>query len=503
MPRATDPRSALVSPGSLLRAWRRASGLTQAELGEQVHVSAAAVSAWETGARGIPARALDRLDTALGAGGCLVGLSRAIGTSILEPRTRWGHAFHASSGPVWAWIRPQRAGRVHGLARFRVFAFDIDHEVGPEGLFMQAPGLDPNWAVTVHTQTPVWVDFGQGVPPDWLGVPKVSSAALRDVVLSHPSDPMLGLVVDSVRRFAGGSAAALRTRVRGLVDARRWDLLEEQWRRGQDAVVPVAPPGGPRPPRTPEEQRALHRRLRNARGLSQAEAAVAVTELLRDRSVPAITRGTPPVSKMQIHNYESGRRGRVPHLPALLDRAYDAYGFSCFEPVRTWRVRHDSVATVFPDFWLGPVTLVVRASGEEPEPGPLRLSWRHRRIEVPLPSVPLSSAPLSVGCLRLPDDGDLTVQLPPGWTVDVRMGFDPDAMELITDWVPVSPQAARAVVDRVVCSLGLAVGVSESDLRWAALTGDVGPARCVAAAAPTLPTGSTGRCTSRPQAPRP
>lgn len=500
MPPGTGPRHVLTSPGSLLRAWRKADGLTQVDLGELVQVSAAAVSAWETGVRGIPARALDQLDAALGAGGCLAGLSTSIGTSALEVRTRWSYGFHAARGPVWAWIRPPRAARVQGLARFRVFAFGIDHEVGPEGLFMQAPRLDPNWAVTVYTQTPVWVNFGEGVPPDWLGVPRISSAALRDVVLSRPGDPMLKLVVDGVQRLAGGDTVALRTRLRRLVDPQRWDLLEAQWRRGEDAAPPPLAPGGPRPPRTVEGQRALHRRLRNARGMSQAETAAAVTQLLRERlpAAPVSSHARSAVSMMQIHNYESGRRGRVPHLPALLDRAYDAYGFSCFEPVRTSRVRHDSVSAIFPDFWLGPVTLAVRAVTEGAGAGPVRLSWRNRRIEVAL-----SSAPVSLGCIRFREDGDLTVQLPRGWTVEVRMGYDPDAVELITGWVPVSREVGRAVVDRVVSSLGLAVGVSETDLHRAIHAEEEGAAESVATTGPTLIAGSTGCCTSRQYGPGP
>lgn len=490
----------LTSPGSLLRAWRRAGGLTQAHLGEQVHVSAAAVSAWETGVREIPAGALQLLDAALDARGCLVDLARAIGTATLEPRTRWRHAFAESPGPQWAWIRPPHAGRLQGLARFRVFALGIDHEVGPEGLIMQAPHLDPTWAVTVQTRTPVWVDFGRGEPPDWLGVPRISSADLRDVVLGHPRDPMLDAVIASIRQLAGGDTAVLRARLRALVDEQRWDLLEEQWRRGDDAPGPPAAADGPRPPCTPEGQRALHRRLRNARGMSQAEAAVAATRLLQHHGAPAPVSGhaTSSVSMMQIHNYETGRRGRVPHLPALLDRVYDAYGFSCFEPVRTSRVRDDSVAAIFPDFWLGPVTLTVHAQHEEAGAGPLTLRWRNRRTEV----AP-GAAPMMLGCLRFPEDGDLTIELPPGWTVDVRMGDHPDAVQLIADWAPVSPEVGSAMVSRIVSSLRLAVGVSESDLRWALSTGEERPLDGGTASSPTPAPDSTGLCTSRDGAPVP
>lgn len=483
----------LSSPGSLLRAWRRASGRTQAELAERLGVTSAAVSAWETGVRGIPLPALEELDVVLAAGGCLVGLCVAIGTMLLEPRTRWAHAFHDDPGPVWAWIRPRTPGRVRGLARLRVFAFGLDHEVGPEGLFMVAPRLDPNWAVTVQTEEPVWVDFGRGVPPDWLGVPTVSSVGLRDIVLTHPSDPMLGLLVDGVRRLGGGDGTALRVRLRALVDAARWDALEAQWRRGTD----VEPPCGvdePAPPRTPEARRDLHRRLRAARGLSQADAAQVATRLLGGREgrapVPGAAAPT-AVSAMQIHNYETGRRGRVPHLAALLDRAYDAFGTSCFEPVRTTDLRPGAVAADLPDFWLGPVTVAARPVGRAAGPGPMTLRWRGR-----LRQVLLCSAPVTLECLRLPDDGDLTVSLPAGWRLDVWMGHDPGARELVTDWVPVSQDVGRAVVERVLTSVRLAVGVSEEDLRQAILGAADAPVQPPAAPESTIRCTSTAGCTT-------
>ncbi|WP_323096660.1 helix-turn-helix transcriptional regulator [Intrasporangium sp. YIM S08009] len=482
----------LSSPGSLLRAWRRANGRTQAELGERLGVTSAAVSAWETGVRGIPLPALEELDVVLAAGGCLVGLCVAVGTMLLEPRTRWAHAFHDDTGPVWAWIRPRSAGRVRGLARLRVFAFGLDHEVGPEGLFMVAPRLDPNWAVTVQTEEPVWVDFGRGVPPDWLGVPTVSSVGLRDVVLTHPGDPMLDLLVDGVQRLAGGDVTALRARLRGLVDAARWDALEAQWHRGTD----LQPPRGvhdPAPPRTPEGWRALHRRLREARGLSQADAAQVATRLLRGEDRRPAVPGTAPsaVSAMQIHNYETGRRGRVPHLAALLDRSYDAFGTSCFEPVRTSDLRPGAVAAAVPDFWIGPVTVVARPVGRAAVPGPMTLRWRGR-----LRHVLLCSAPVTLGCLRLADDGDLTVSLPAGWRLDVWMGHDPGARELVTDWVPVSPEVGRAALERVLASVRLAVGVSEEDLRRAILGAAGGPVQRPAAPESTISCTSTAGCTT-------
>ncbi|WP_076258225.1 helix-turn-helix domain-containing protein [Intrasporangium flavum] len=487
----------LSSPGSLLRAWRRASGRTQAELAQRLGVTSAAVSAWETGVRGIPVPALEQLDDVLAAGGCLVGLCLALGTMLLEPRTRWGHAFREGSGPVWAWVRPRSAGRVRGLARLRVVAFGLDHEVGPDGLFVVAPRLDPNWTVSVQTETPVWVDFGRGVPPDWLGVPRVSSVGLRDIVLTHPSDPMLDLLLDSVRRQAGGDTESLRRRLRGLVEDVRWDALEEQWRKGTDLVPPQ---GGDdaAPPRTPEGRRALHRRLRAARGMSQADAAAATTRLLQSRvRRPHHAREVPrAVSAMQIHNYETGRRGRVPHLPALLDLAYDAFGTSCFEPVRSTDLRPGALGVAFPDFWVGPVTVTARPLLRAGAPGPMTLRWRGR-----LRQEQLCSAPVTLGCVRLAEDGDLIVSLPPGWRLDAWMGHDPRARELVSDWVPVSPEAGRAAVERVLSSVCRAVGVAEEDLRRAIAGTADGQVRHPDAPDPTAACTSTPSCTTDRYAP--
>jgi hypothetical protein len=202
------------------------------------------------------------------------------------------------------------------------------------------------------------------------------------------------------------------------------------------------------------------------------------------------------VSAMQIHNYETGRRGRVPHLPALLDVAYDAFGTSCFEPVRTTDLRPGAVAAAFPDYWIGPVTVVARPVGRTAARGPLTLRWRGR-----LRQVQLCSGPATFGCLRLPEDGDLIVTLPAGWRLDVRMGHDPGARELLTDWVPVSPEVGRATVGRVLASVCRAVGVSEEELHRAISGAAEGPLQHRAAPESTIRCTSTPPCTHPRPAP--
>jgi hypothetical protein len=62
---------------------------------------------------------------------------------------------------------------------------------------------------------------------------------------------------------------------------------------------------------------------------------------------------------------------------------------------------------------------------------------------------------------RFPEDSGLTVEVPPGWSVDVWMGSDREAVELPTDWVPVSPDAEQAIFQRVVASIRMALGISQ------------------------------------------
>ena len=97
------------------------------------------------------------------------------------------------------------------------------------------------------------------------------------------------------------------------------------------------------------------------------------------------------------------------------------------------------------------------------------MSWRSRRLEVRLDSSDFAdpSGPVRLGCIRFPEDGDLTVELPTGWTVDAWMGYDPDAAELVTDWMPVNPEAGQLIFERALAGLQRAVGVSEDELRRA------------------------------------
>ncbi|WP_426241373.1 helix-turn-helix domain-containing protein [Nocardioides sp. LHG3406-4] len=455
---------ALESPGSLLREWRIRNEWTQSELADVVGVTAAAVSAWETGSRRIMLDSLVRLDAVLGADGCLIDLVRAIGSCALEPRSRWGHIF-AEPGPAWVWLRTADGARLRGTCHGGLLGYAIDHPPGPGGVFAALPMADPRWDVRVELEGPAWVDFGRGTPPSWLDLPMLSSVAL---VLTRPRDKGVGFYIEAVRRRDRGDPDTLRDRLRILIGAERWDILERQV-LATDAppTEPPGPPDAPWPPRTAEERRRLHRLLRETRGLSQVDAAEMATRIART-SRPPTAPSVRPVTAMQVHNYEHGRTSRTRHLPALLDLAYGGYGWTCFERVPVARRSSTRFEVPFPGFWLGPVTLAVRPAGVA-HPGGLTLTWPTRRRDRALPA-----HGGVLGFVRRPGDGTLTVETPAGWLVEAWMGYDPDATDALGDWVPYGPEAEDQAVELLEANVLGAFGITACDVRHA-LSGNCEP----------------------------
>lgn len=373
---AADPvavRSALASPGALLRAWRTAMGWTQGDVARAVRVTRAAVTSWEAGARRIPPRALEDLDFAWVTGGSLTGLVRAVGsrrsTGFAGPRHRWGHVFPAESGPVWAWTRPADGDRVAGSVRLGLRELGFEGTADRDGLVLALPGTGAQLSLRVTLNAPGWTDFGRGTVPSWLKRPV---------------------------RIIPDSAAEVH--------------------------VPADPAGtGARPPGTPEERVALHRQLREARAMSQADAASAATAVLASGGAGEAGR----VTRQQVRNYEEGRASRVPYLPALLDMAYDAFGWSCREPVAVTRVGTDTFEAAFPAWWAGPVSVTAVSVSDFPDPGFIRLRFRDRVWQCPLACAPTGSEPgaaVTAEHVRTPDEPPLTVQVPAGWRVQACMG---------------------------------------------------------------------------------
>jgi DNA-binding XRE family transcriptional regulator len=268
-------------------------GWTQDDVARTVRVSRAAVTSWETDARRAPARALENLDFALMAGGSLVDLVRGISSQgsrdcsrLAGPRRRWGHLFLREPGPAWAWVRPAAGDRVAGYCGMGLLGMPFDEVTGPDGMFLTTPHTSARLPMRVMLSEPGRVDFGRGTVPSWLERPVKTSAGLADAELAR--HPIIECFAQEIRDRDRGSAQTLRDRLRALVGPERWDRLESQVRRGEEPAGDAyhEPGTDPRPPDTAEERIALHRRMREARGMSQAGAAAAASALLARASGP-------------------------------------------------------------------------------------------------------------------------------------------------------------------------------------------------------------------------
>jgi transcriptional regulator with XRE-family HTH domain len=465
--------SVLGSPGMLLRAWRAEMGWTQGDVARTMQVSRAAVTSWETDARRIPARVLADLDFAYVAGGCLTDLALAIGfphepyggSWAAGPRRRWGHVFLGEPGPAWAWVRPAAGDRVAGYSRMGLLGMRFDEETGPDGIFLTHPYASSRLPLRVMLTEPGWVDFGRGTVPSWLDRPFKSSAGFADVEVIIARHPVIGCYVQGFRNRDRGAPGTLRDRLRTLVGPERWDLLESQVRGRQVPHDDAHPSAGtdPRPPEGAEERIAAHRWLREARAMSQADAAAAASALLAGDPSRA---GEERITRQQVRNYEEGRASRVRHLPALLDMVYGAFGWTCREPVRVTRIEAGLFEAAFPGWWVGPVGVTAVPSAAFPSAGSLTLISRNRRSDCPLTGAG-SRAPVTVEQLRLPGEPPLRLQVPPGWTLRAHMGHGADTIDADTFWRPADAEAAGRLFELAVQAWLRQLGRTEADLERA------------------------------------
>lgn len=371
------------TPGALLRAWRIQQGWTQLDLARLADVTATAVSAWELGSRVVPVDVLEIMDRAFGAGGALVDLSRSltlqrarIGTDpdpdrLIGPRRHWGRAFAEESGPVWAWVRPGSGSSVRGFVHAGEAGYRLDADAGARGVFAVLPPPGPRAIVRVTLDAPGWVTFGRGAPPDWLDVPIAAGAALEAAELAAHEHAVIGPLASSADEHGPGRVA---------------------------------------------DARALHRLMRERRGLSQADVATQASRLLG--AAPASS-----VTAMQLSNYERGRRSRVRHLPAVLDVIYGGFGWSCFEQVAVKPLKSGRWRADFPEFWHGPVCVTLRAPGAALPAAPVAFTWSAREHEA---DIPAGAARLAYSLIRMPGDGPLHVSAPEGVSVSAAMGLARD-----------------------------------------------------------------------------
>jgi len=411
--------------GVLLRAWRvDVARMTLAEAASRAGLAESTLSQWETGRRHarrvIAVDQLRALDTGYGAQGALADLVQACGTpSGLPARITWAHNRQGPSRPGWAWLRPRPgAGQVTARLLWGAFRRDISQACDDRGAFVTAPVSMPNPAVWVHLREPGWVDFGEGVVPEALGVPVLD--ALSGAELSEGGHSPAGLVAPSlVDRFESDPAWA--DEVLAFFGARS-DLVERVFRT-RDTGGRVSDLTGQRPGSAIRPPRSLpgsdYRRLREARGLSRADVATLATALLPDD----------PVSDDQVAVVEAGGHPQSSYLPARVDSVYRADGQTCIEAVPVRGTRSPFVVD-FPLFWIGPVWFTLRAPPWREPVGDARVEWDRgfKRLRV--------RSGVTVCCRRPgPEPIPFRVVCPDGWTVTAGVGAHPDACDVNWGWL--------------------------------------------------------------------
>jgi hypothetical protein len=426
------------------------AGRNQAAVVKVLGISKGTLSMWEGGSRRPSFDQLVTLDACYGAGGALVDLALALGTPAgLPARHTWAHNPQGPSRPHWAWLRPPPgSGRVEAHLRWAAFGLGVAEPCGDNGVFVTSPVSMPNPAVWVRLARPGWVDFGRGEIPDGLGVPVVSALAAAEVAGGGHS--AAGLVAPHiVDRFTGDPAFA-RAVLRFFGDR---DALVRQvfsTRPGGDRVTwvtahpPEAPEARPHlgaapPPPSPPPVPVDLRRLRQARALSQADAAGLVTRLLPDH----------PVSGDQIRGAENGGRPRTRLLRSRLDCVYRADGHSGTEAVGVREVgravRTEARFEVdFPWFWIGPVWVTFAPRGRSTG-GRVGLEWAGDVKPM------VVDCEATVTCRRAAHDvGALSVRCPAGWQVTAGTGHRPDARDVNFGWRHEGePEAPPDVLDDV------------------------------------------------------
>jgi transcriptional regulator with XRE-family HTH domain len=481
----------VVTPGEILRVWRQYAGRTLQEVVDdlaRLHIAspdARAVkvkrpnnlSQWENGSRNPHPVMVRRLGVALGLSpdeqDALLGLWRAAGSVVaLPPRIRWEHNYQpesdrkhhsaAQGGPAWVWLRcASGADKVSVSVGWGPWGEDIRLPATRSGMLASAPFSLPNPPIQVTFSQPSWADFGSGKIPqgvsDRLQIQRFVAANLAHGRLDDP--PELSAVEEA--------------EVKHGLDGMKWlgeSKVNILWQQIKPRLGAMRPSKEPRPLQgativqtnwteplrtdatgdlidqflqTPAQIKAIRK---NGRNLSAEAAAQAVNNanLVGEDDV---------VSSNQIENLE--RRGTIPtssRIIARLDYVYGMDGYLGIERVFSSRsmktqVNKDGQWTIrFPEFWIGPIWLQLRAPKRLSDEGgevQLDLQWGPwRRLQM------VRDATVVTTRKSTPENDVLLVRPLKGWNLIAGTGLVPGAIDINGYWYPVSlPRAAAIFMD--------------------------------------------------------
>lgn len=424
---------------TLLARWRREVAHLPAEaVASSLGVAASALSNWETGKRRPSGTVIRMLDERYGAGGTLADLAWALTTPrALEPMRTWWHNFVPGGGPVWAWIRPAGSeASCNARIRWGPLGVAVRQAWDERGLVVTLPISVSTPPAVVELGRPGWVDFGRGPVPGALGLPLVDAAPRLQVF--YPADHSLHLVANSFRHLSSQPIGLLLARhpllaeSLGRLTGTDAGGLERPDADAPDHLALSRPerPGTVTPANSGFRRNRL-RRLREARGLSQAEAAAASTALL-----PAA-----PVTDDQVGLLEAGGSPRPALLEARLDVVYGARGTVTSHQLLA-RLGPRGHEVEIPPWWDGPIWVRFTCASRE----------MHTRVSLHRPpwlrQLDVENG-TTVAFRHTPGNPDpLGICVPSRWHPLVGLGAVAEARGVDDGWQPESLAARTRILRR-------------------------------------------------------
>lgn len=477
-----------VAPGEILRVWRDYIGLTGQELADKLkrldpavspedatkQGSKGAVANWESGRSSPSPEKVRQIAVALGLNpdeqDAMIGMWRAAGSaSALPPRVKWEHNYHpeadrirdksAESGPAWVWFRCMPGeGTVSVSVGWAPWGEDFTVPATRAGILVSAPVSLPNPPLQVTFDTPGWADFGNGIVPpgvaEALQIKAVDGLTLTRGRFADPpelnehEEKLVKADLRTMERVSGNFKVMwrqLRPRMGAMRPNERVQplegapILEVNWAgslltddRGEliDQLL-----------LTPEQIKRIRKIGRDLSVEAAADAANAEN----------LAEADDYITGNQIENLE--RRSTVPdrlRIIARLDHVYQLDGYLGIErtlnsiTAKTKIGPEGLCAIRFPDFWIGPVWLQLRAPdgpGQADAEGKLVLRWGFwRRLQQVRHGTIVTTRKATA------DDEKLMAYLPPGWSLAAGTGVVPGAVDINHDWYPATWEAARKLV---------------------------------------------------------
>jgi hypothetical protein len=428
--------------------------------------TAATISYWEHGQRGVDHFSLEWLDGCYKAGGALMDMARATGSpGGLDARMTWWHNFTGPNGPVWAWLRPGTGQSVLGAHLFWGPArVEFTRRCGAEGVIVVAPASIPNPPVRVELDAAGWADFGCGHVPKELGIMR-----LHAIVRARPYKARSNITnvdTEEVRKFGIARRPQL-TEVLELFHSVD-DPAQKQVRTPTFSDL-TANDDRSAGEENVELRGDMYRRLRKARGLSQPDAATLVTALLPE---------FPAVDYRKIDRLEHGGNPGVERLTSRLDTVYSADGHLCHEavthslrePRREWQATFapdwcgamisNAFTVTFPRYWVGPIWIRFKSPAPSDVANVL-LRWEPWQKPVRV----RSGTTITTRCSGTSDP--LVVDVPLGWTIEAGLGVDRFAVDVQEGWSAIDESAAKKIFEQMRSVFESVFGTTAADVRRA------------------------------------